>query len=328
MMTSARWISLSENRTGRAALERVAACVSSRGPRRVHNPLFLHGPAGTGKTRLVSDLIGDVTRRVPDLSVALLSAGDCRAAEADGACSGLAAARQVDLIVVEDLQHLSPRVSEAFGHLVDRCLSRERQMVFTALVGPGELVHLPARLTSRLGAGLVVGLEVLSPASRLAFLEEEVAGRGLPVEQPVLAWLAEHLPGSVRQLQGAITRLEAVACLHEGPPSLEMVVEMFRPERDSRQATVERIARQVGRYFQVEPEHLQSRARSRHALLARQIGMYLARQLTGLSLQQIGAYFGGRDHSTVLHACRKVEQALGCDATLSGAVRRLHADLA
>ena len=91
---------------------------------------------------------------------------------------------------------------------------------------------------------------------------------------------------------------------------------------------MERIAQRVGRYFQVEPRQLQSRARSRNALLPRQVGMYLARQLTELSLQQIGAYFGGRDHSTVLHACRKVEEAMAHDRTLSGAVRQLHADLA
>lgn len=92
--------------------------------------------------------------------------------------------------------------------------------------------------------------------------------------------------------------------------------------------TVERIASRVGDYFHLEPKHLQSRRRNREALLPRQVGMYLARRLTGLSLQQIGAYFGGRDHSTVLHACRKVESALNSDLALSGAVRQLHADLA
>ncbi|HYT93717.1 MAG TPA: helix-turn-helix domain-containing protein, partial [Gemmataceae bacterium] len=91
--------------------------------------------------------------------------------------------------------------------------------------------------------------------------------------------------------------------------------------------TVERIAERVGGYFRVEPAQLQSRRRYRGVLLPRQVGMYLARQLTGLSLEQIGAYFGGRDHSTVLHACRKVEQALDSDAALSGAVRQLHAEL-
>src|SRR5207302_9774107 len=107
----------------------------------------------------------------------------------------------------------------------------------------------------------------------------------------------------------------------------EAVAEHFRDDAEARRPTVERIAQRVGRYFRVTPDVLQSRRRRRDALLPRQVGMYLARQLTGLSLHQIGAYFGGRDHSTVLHACRKVEQALARDINLSGAVRRLHADL-
>jgi chromosomal replication initiator protein len=109
---------------------------------------------------------------------------------------------------------------------------------------------------------------------------------------------------------------------------VETVAAHFRDEVDARRPTVERIVQRVGRYFQVEPQQMQSRCRSRQTLLPRQVGMYLARRLTKLSLQQIGAYFGGRDHSTVLHACRKVEQALAHDVTLSGAVRQLHADLA
>src|SRR5262249_19845690 len=106
-----------------------------------------------------------------------------------------------------------------------------------------------------------------------------------------------------------------------------IVAESFQTEAQVHRPTVERIAKCVGDYFRVETRQLQSRDRSRDTLLPRQIGMYLARQLTGLSLEQIGQYFGGRDHSTVLHACRKVEQALDQDGTVSGAVRRLHANL-
>jgi chromosomal replication initiator protein len=110
-------------------------------------------------------------------------------------------------------------------------------------------------------------------------------------------------------------------------PDVAAVAGHFGPEVEASQLTVEIITQRVSRFFQVPPRELQSRRRCRHALVPRQVGMYLARQLTPLSLEQIGAYFGGRDHSTVLHACRKVEQALTCDVTLSGAVRQLHADL-
>jgi chromosomal replication initiator protein len=123
-----------------------------------------------------------------------------------------------------------------------------------------------------------------------------------------------------------LIRLETLLTLHS-PLSVAMVEEHFRTEADNHRPTVERIARRVCDYFQVEARQLQSRKRSHDALLPRQVGMYLARQLTPLSLQQIGAFFGGRDHSTVLHACRKVEEALAHDGRLCGAVRQLHADL-
>jgi chromosomal replication initiator protein len=112
------------------------------------------------------------------------------------------------------------------------------------------------------------------------------------------------------------------------PADAAEVADAFRQDAEACRPTVERIAQRVGRYFQVDLRQICSRRRSRQVLLPRQVGMYLARQLTALSLEQIGAYFGGRDHSTVLHACRKVEQALDRDAQLCGAVRTLRADLA
>jgi len=348
MQTFANWIALAENEAARLAVERVADCVCGRGPRRSINPLFLYGPAGAGKSHLVSALLTEVTQRSPDLQVALLAAGDFEAllasrerqrpeerspvADAPGSPDGireeLKAARQADLLIVEDVQHLPARVEEAFVHIMDRGLARGQQLVFTALAGPAQLDHLPARVTSRLGSGLVIGLRPLSPDSRRVFLEDRLNRRGLNVGADVVAWLAEHLPGSARQLEGAVARLEKLARLHGKTLSVEMLAEYFDVEVGANRPTVERIVQRVGRYFQVEPRQLQARSRARGTLLPRQIGMYLARQLTELSLQQIGAYFGGRDHSTVLHACRKVEKALARDARLSGAVRQLHADLA
>ena len=329
MQTFASWIPLAENQAARLAIERVADCVCGREPRPRVNPLFLYGPAGTGKSHLVSALVADITQRAPDLQVALLAAGDfALLLLPDANREELRSARQADLLIVEDLQHLPAHLEEAFVHLMDRGIARGQQLVFTALSGPAQLTHLPARVTSRLGGGLVVGLEVLSPDSRRAFLGARLGRMGLDVPPEVIGWLAGHVAGSVRQLEGAAARLAALARLDHQPLSVEAVAQHFGVEASASQPTVERIVQRVGRYFQVEPRRLQERSRARSVLLPRQVGMYLARQLTGLSLEQIGAYFGGRDHSTVLYACRKVEQALAQDVGLSGAVRQLHADLA
>jgi chromosomal replication initiator protein len=333
MYTFARWVSTPENRSALAAVERLADALCAGRLRHEPNPLFLHGPAGTGKTHLASALVGRVTQCCPGLTCTHLTAAEVaellRPLNAEEESQPAPAADwHGDLLVVEDLQHLPARAAEALAGVVDARAARLEPMVFTATAGPARLTHLPARLTSRLVSGLVVGLEPLGPASRLALLQDRAQRRQLAVSRDVLAWLAEHAGGSGRQLEGALARVEALARLHGRLPDIALVAAHFRADAEAGRPTVDRIVDRVGAYFRLEPRQIQSRRRLRQALLPRQVGMYLARRLTPLSLQEIGAYFGGRDHSTVLHSCRKVEEAMTTDSALSGAVRQLHADLA
>jgi chromosomal replication initiator protein len=233
-----------------------------------------------------------------------------------------------DLMVVEDLQRLPHRAAQAFTQLLDQRLAYRLQTVVTASVAPAQMEALPARLLSRLSTGLVVGLEPLSSGSRLVLLHEKAQRRHLTVPTDVLAWLAENVSGSGRQLGAVLDRLETLGRGRSQSLTVNRVAEHFREEAAASRPTVERIARRVSRYFQVDARQLQSSRRYSKVLVPRQISMYLARQLTPLSLGEIGAYFGGRDHTTVLHACRKVEQALDRDPGLAGAVRQLEGDLA
>jgi chromosomal replication initiator protein len=321
-LTLARFVPAPENQAALLAIQSLATCVASRRSRRLLNPLFLHGPPGTGKTHLVWALAHEVARSNPERTVAFVSAADI----GRGGEDPLVAAYDCDLVVLEDLQHLPPGASAATMGLIDSLVAHQQQLVCTASVGPGRLVHLPERLTSRLGAGLVVGIEPLSAASRLLLLQDRAERRQLAVPRDVLAWLADHLTGG-RQLDGALNRLEKLLKVNTHPLDVETVADIFREQVDAGRPTIDRIAQRVGRHFHVEPRQLQSRRRSRDVLLPRQVGMYLARKLTGLSLTEIGKYFGGRDHSTVLHACRKISTARRRDAVLGGTLRQLRAEL-
>lgn len=313
-MVGSRFVPLPENRAARLAVRRLA-----RHPDRPAL-LTLHGPPGTGKSHLLAVLVAELTRQAPDRSAVTLPAADLR--EPDG----LDEARACDLLLVEDLHHLSAAGGTALAGLIDHRLARRRPVVCTATAGPGQLPHLPLRLRSRLAGGLVVGLEPLSAESRRRLLGQLAKERGLAARAEVLDWLAAA-PGSVRQLLGGLTRLEQVSRGRAEPPDLETVrAALAEPEADVDALT--RLAGLVGRQFRVDVKTLRGASRRRHALWARQVAMALAREVTGLPLAAIGKYFGGRDHSTVLHACRKVQRARTSDGDVAAVLRRLRAEAA
>jgi chromosomal replication initiator protein len=318
-----------ENRSGLLAVEQLAACICSPSARRWTSPLYLHGPAGTGKTLLVSALTEQVqssnsaVMMVPAADFATLSGAQQDAGRPDR----LLQMEQSDLLIIEDLQHLASAAAETLVGLFDHLSSMRSQIVVTASVGPSHL-GLPSRLTNRLASGLVVRLEFLQAPSRLAILEERAQRHQLAVSREVLTWLADRLTGGGRQLDGALVQLEALSRVHRGPLDIATVSDCFREQVAAARPTVERIVERVSGYFHVEPRQIRSSRRLRQMMLPRQVSMYLARQLTDLSLEQIGRYFGGRDHSTVLHACRKLQKILRHDVILSGAVCQLRAGLA
>jgi chromosomal replication initiator protein len=323
----ARFVCLPENRSAWLAVQDVAAGLAAG--EAAGNPLFLFGPGGTGKSHLVSALSNQLADEGFDVLQVQAASVQPDSTAPDPVL--LDKARSCDLLVVEDVQYVPARSIESLVQVMDERAAFRRPMAFSARTGPQRLSRngsaFPNRLRSRLAAGLVVELEPLHSASRLVLLENLVRHQGLAVTREVLVWLAENLNGGCRELEGAVHQLEFLSQDRPTPLDVATVARHLRERFESRRPTVERIAQRVSGYFGVETRQLQSQRRHRNVLLPRQVGMYLSRRLTRLSLDEIGAYFGRRDHSTVLHACRKVEAALSRDGVLCGAVREIHAAL-
>jgi chromosomal replication initiator protein len=319
-----RFLLMPENRSALAACRELLFALTSQSTDALPNPLYLHGPSGSGKTLLTRTLTEELD--IVGVSVCRLSGNDFAQPEC------VDAARGADLAIIEDLQHLPTRAVPTLLALFDQRLGEGLPMVFTSLHGPANLKHrgtpLPTRLTSRLASGLVVALEPMQRPSRRRLLAALAEQAGLRVADDILDWLAEHLTGGGRQIEGAVRQLKSLQGLQAKPLRVADVREHFRTQIEAKAPTVRRIAEHVSGYYQVEPRHLVSARRTREVMLPRQVSMYLARQLTPLSLMQIGKYFGGRDHKTVQHACRKVAAAMKTDRALSGAVRQLHTELA
>jgi chromosomal replication initiator protein len=293
------------------------------------NLIYLHGPHGTGKTSFVKALAAEVLRQNSRAIVSNLPAAEigaflnCSSGDPEVSEKSI---QDIDLLVIEDIQHLPSRLEDAFANLIDDLSALQTTLVCTASVGPQNLPFV-GRLTSRLASGLVVALESWKADSRLRFLQTGCQERQLAVRQEVLAFLAHQIRGSSRELEGALNRLQALNGMQEPPLSVADVAGHFQEELEASRPTVNRIVARVSDYFHVPTADLVSARRTRAVLLPRQVSMYLSRQMTNLSLHEIGACFGGRDHTTVLHACRKVAETLARDNLLAGTVRQLQAAL-
>jgi chromosomal replication initiator protein len=296
----------------------------------VYNPLVLYGPSGTGKSHLARGMAAAWRGRYPGRKVVSTVAVDfarelAEAIEAQSIEDFRAHWRGADLAVFEDVGDLAGRAA-AQGELMrtlDVLLEDGAQVVLTARSAPTDLNGLGAALRSRLVAGLSVPLSPPGPDSRRAVLRQWSKVRRLDLTDPVLELLVAGLEGTVPELVGAMVQLE-VPARHAARPIDAGVVRQFLVKRQKvARPQVREIAAATARHFSLKLGELRGPARRRPVVLARDVAMFLTRQLTKESLHAIGQYFGGRDHTTVLHGCGKVEQLLQSDPAVRQAVDQL-----
>jgi chromosomal replication initiator protein len=308
-----------------------AALAVAEAPSEAYNPLFLHGPPGLGKTHLLVAIANYLGASAPSLNVRYTTAERftnefVTALRSTGAEEFKRRYRDLDVLLVDDVQFLEGKrhTEDEFFHTFNALYEGGSQLVLSADRIPSELSILESRLRDRFEWGLTVAVEAPNMATRLTVLRRLVHEAGVDTEGDVLHELARRIDLNVRQLHGALTRLIAHASLTARPLSPELVDAVIpKTSRGSEQTPVEEIQQRVSKAFGISRAELVGSTRAATPLGARQVAIYLTRELTDLSLPQIGRLYGGRDHSTVLNAIRRAEARCGEDPNLAARVEEL-----
>ena len=309
-----------------AAARQVAEAASVR-----FNPLFLYGGVGLGKTHLMHGIAWYIHKRQPHRKVVYLSAEKfmyefIRALRVKETVAFKEHFRAVDVLMVDDVQFFSGKDStqEEFFHTFNALIDQNRQVVISADKSPTDL-SVEERVKSRLTWGLVADINPTTYELRLGILQSKAEQSGAKVPQNVLEFLAHRITSNVRELEGALTRLMAHADFVGRSITLDTVQDVLKDllRANSRQVTIEEIQKRVAEHYNIKFGDMHSPRRARAVARPRQVAMWLAKILTSRSLPEIGRKFGGRDHTTVMHAVRKVEELRATDAAFNEDVELL-----
>ncbi|MEH3099209.1 chromosomal replication initiator protein DnaA [Sphingomonas adhaesiva] len=309
-----------------------ARALAQPGPVRF-SPLFLHGGTGQGKTHLMNAIAHEFLAAHPDARVMLMSAERfmfefVSAMRARDTYSFKAKLRSCDLLLIDDLQFIAGKdaTQEEFFHTVNEIMAAGKRLVIAADRAPQALEGVEPRIVGRLASGLVADIRPSTPELRRAVLTRRIADLpDVTVPPDVVDLLATRITSSIRELEGALTRVTAYAMLTGETIDLEFAQvtlgDMLRGAQ--RRVTIDQIQKAVADHFELKPLDMLSARRARAVARPRQIAMYLSKRLTTRSLPEIGRKFGGRDHSTVIHAVRRIEELRDSDRDVDGAVRVL-----
>lgn len=321
------------NRLAHAASRAVAEA-----PARAYNPLFIYGGAGLGKTHLMQAIAHRVLDSSPDSSVVYVSS-ERFANELINSIRDTKTVnfrnryRNVDVLLVDDIQFLAgkERTQEEFFHTFNALHESNRQIVISSDRPPKEIPTLEERLRSRFEWGLISDVQPPDVETRIAILQKRATAEKLNIPEEVLHYIAAKITFNIRELEGALTRLVFFSSLRQQHIDLELAEEALRdilPDQSSgTTVTVRSIQEHVSQRLDVSVAEINGRRRTQAVAYARQVAMFLARELTDASLPQIGKEFGGRDHSTVIHACNKIKNLATSDSSIVSLLDQLRVQI-
>jgi len=297
-----------------------------------YNPLLMYGGVGLGKTHLMQAVGNEILRRKPEAKVMYLHSQRfvqdmVKALQTGTMQDFMQFYRSIDALLIDDIQFFAKKLrsQEEFFHLFNSMLERGQQMILTSDKYPREIDGLEDRLKSRFVWGLTVEVEAPELETRVAILMKKAEAENVPLDQEVAFFIAERIRSNVRELEGALRRVIANARFTGSRISIEQVKRALRDlfAIQDRQISIDNIQKTTAEYFNIKVGDLLSKRRSRTIARPRQLAMAMAKELTNHSLPEIGDAFGGRDHTTVLHACRKVAELRATSADIAEDYRNL-----
>lgn len=323
--------------TGKAnQLARAAAQQVAENPGGSYNPLFLYGGVGLGKTHLIHAVGNSILARKPDAKVRYIHAEKyvsdvVRAYQRKAFDDFKRYYHSLDLLLIDDIQFFAgkSRTQEEFFYAFEALVAGRKQIIITSDTYPKELKDIEDRLVSRFSSGLTVAIEPPELEMRVAILLKKAELERAPIAQDVAFFVAKNLRSNVRELEGALRKVLAFASFHARPITVELAREALRDllSASTAQVTVELIQKTVADYYKIKVADMYSKRRPSHIAMPRQVAMYLAKEMTQKSLPEIGELFGGRDHTTVLHAVRKISTTRHTDNELNHALHVLEQNL-
>ena len=310
-----------------------AACMAvAESPAKAYNPLFIYGGVGLGKTHLLHALGNSYYKRRPGTKISYVSSEQftnevINSIRYDRMTQFRDRYRSVDMLLIDDIQFIAgkERTQEEFFHTFNTLYEAHKQIVLSSDRYPKEMPTLEERLRSRFEWGLIADLQPPDLETKIAILKKKAETEGVLLPDDVALLLATCIKTNVRELEGSLIRLGAFSSLTGQPITVDLAKKVLRDaiEERKRFVSIEEIQKAVAERFHIKPSELKSKRRTKALVLPRQITMYLCREITKMSYPEIGRQFGGKDHTTVMHACRRIEKQTDTDESVKQVVETM-----